>query len=157
MPHKLFSSVNHMTGNGLTENICRLAARASILSIVRSAIASSRSHCGTMISFLEVASHDETPIRPTDDALDLKHVLQEVAETSCAFAVAVYRLVSSREEFVCERGPGWLHASVMCVECQQCSRGGWCHACPTFRATIRAISSSGAARLSYCAAPARWQ
>ena len=49
------------------------------------------------ILFLEAASYDETPmtVRTTDGALDLKHVLQESAETSRAFAVAACGLVTT--------------------------------------------------------------
>ena len=49
------------------------------------------------ILFLEAASFDESPmtVRTTDDALGLKHVLQESAETSRAFAVAACGLVTT--------------------------------------------------------------
>ena len=58
------------------------------------------------ILFLEAAaSYDETPmtVRTTDDALDLKHVLQESAETSRALAVAACGLVTT--------GPREFHKS----------------------------------------------
>ena len=46
MSHKLFSNVVHVTSETFTQNSIAWAARASILTMVPSAIASSRSRCG---------------------------------------------------------------------------------------------------------------
>ena len=96
--HKLFSNVVHMTSKTFMQNMCRLGSACINLDhgAFRHCIQSLalRSDLAPIL-FLEAGSYDETPmtVRTTDDALDLKHVLQESAETSRAFAVAACCLV----------------------------------------------------------------
>ena len=94
MSHKLFSNVVHMTCKTFMQNMYRLGSACINLDdgAFRHCIQSLalRSDLAPIL-FLEAASYDETPmtVRTADDALDLKHVLQESGETSRAFTVAV--------------------------------------------------------------------
>ena len=111
MSHKLFSNVVHMTSKTFMQNMYRLGSACINLDhgAFRHCIQSLALRSDLVpILFLEAASYDETQmtVRTTDDALDLKHVLQESTETSRAFAVAACGLVTtgSREVRDCDVG-----------------------------------------------------
>ena len=97
MSHKLLSNVVHRT---LMQNIYRLGSACINLDhgALRHCIQSLalRSDLAPILS-LEAASYVETSmtVHTTSNALDLKHVLQESAETSHAFAVAACGLVTT--------------------------------------------------------------
>ena len=100
MSHKLFSNVVHMTSKTFMQNMYRLGSACINLDhgAFRHCIQSLALRSDLVpILFLEAASYDETQmtVRTTDDALDLKHVLQESTETSRAFAVAACGLVTT--------------------------------------------------------------
>ena len=112
MSHKLFSNVFHIISKTFLQNMYRLGSACIKLDrgVFRHCIQSVALRSGVApILFLEAASYDKTPmtVRTTDDALDLKHVLQETVETSRAFTVAACGIVTtgSREVRDSEAAP----------------------------------------------------